>query len=299
MPSCGKSQRQNHRLSNQHQALSINHQTIMTPEEYQLLVNFVKDRYHTLNLTFEQAEKVYKYEQEKDTYSDKYFFSAWEEWDYELSAFRQILNDEQFNSYENFLNENIQRYEQGLIEQDSEKLKEIACYEEQINFYEAYFLPDFFKDPFLRFSWLLNDKAKIEYLRTEYKLFLNDTKKEILTSHFRHNRTFKPNELKVALLRHKLTCLFPDYRHFKYQMDEPTKAVARFFITKHRYLPDNIEKLLARKFKELRDFNEAIFKKYYSDTRGWHAVVGKQADEEEKESRVMTLLLLDEGKYGC
>ncbi|HJV20530.1 MAG TPA: hypothetical protein VJ552_11675 [Sediminibacterium sp.] len=270
----------------------------MTPEEYQLLINLVMDRYHTLNLTFEQAEKVYKYEQEKDTYSAKHFFSAWEEWDYELSEFRQILNEEQLASHENYLNGNSQRYKQSLVEQDSEKEKDIACYEEQINFYETQFLPDFFKDPYLRFSWLLNDNAKIEYLRTEYKLFLNDTKKEILINHFRHYRVFKPNELKVALLQHKLSCLLPNYRQFKCQMDEPTKAVALFFITKHRYLPDNIEKLLARKFKELKIFNEAIFKKYYSDIGGWRAEVGQQSDEEENESRVMALLLLDEGKYG-
>jgi hypothetical protein len=271
----------------------------MTPEEYQWHINLVKDRHHALNLTFEQAEKVYKYEQDKDTYSEKHYFSTWEEWDYELSAFKEILNEEQFKNYETFLNESIRRYEQNLIELDNEKTNEIAYHEEQIKFYETQFLPDFFKDPFLRFGLLLNDKAKIEYLRTEYKRFLNDTKKEILTSHFRHNRTFKPNELKVALLRHKLSYFFPDYSYFKHQMDEPTKAVAHFLNSKLRYLPDNIEELLTRKFSELKDFNEKIFKKYYSDTRGWHVVIGQSTEEEEKEYRVMTLLLLDEEKYGC
>jgi hypothetical protein len=271
----------------------------MTPEEYQWHINLVKDRHHALDLTFEQAEKVYKYEQEKDTYSEKHFFSAWEEWDYELTTFKEILDAEQFKNYENFLKENIQRYEESLIEQDNEKDKEIAYYEEQINFYETQFLPDFFKDPFLRFGFLFNDKAKIEYLRTEYKRFLNDTKKEILTSHFRHNRTFKPNELKVALLRHKLSYIFPNYSYFKHQMDEPTKAISHFLNSKLRYLPDNIEELLTRKFGELKDFNERLFKKYYSDTRGWHVVIGKQTDEEEREHRTMTLILLDEEKYGC
>ena len=37
----------------------------MTPEEYQWHINLVKDRHQALDLTFEQAEKVYKYEQEK------------------------------------------------------------------------------------------------------------------------------------------------------------------------------------------------------------------------------------------
>ena len=271
----------------------------MTPEEYQWHINLVKDRHYALNLTFEQAEKVYKYEQDKDTYSDKHFFSSWEEWDYELTTFKEILDVEQFKIYENFLKKNIQNYEESLIEQDNEKDKEIAFYEEQINFYETKFLPDFFKDPLLRFGFLFNDKAKIEYLRAEYKRFLNDTKKEILSSHFRHNRTFKPNELKVALLQHKLSYLFPNYSYFKHQMDEPTKAIVYFINSKLRNLPNNIEELLTRKFGELKDFNEDLFNKYYSDTRGWYVVIGKHTDEEEKEQRTMTLLLLDEEKYGC
>lgn len=271
----------------------------MTPEEYQWYIKLVQDRYDNLNLTFEQAEQVYKHEEEMGTYSEKHYFSAWEEWDYELTTFREILNDEQFKNYETFLNENIQRYEQSLIEQDNERTNDITYHEELINFYETRFLPDFFKDPFLRFGLLLNDKAKIEYLRTEYKRFLNDTKKEILTSHFRHNRTFKPNELKASLLRHKLSYILPDYVYFKHQMDEPTKAVAHFLKTKLCYLPDTVEQLLTGKFNELKDFNESNFKKYHSDARGWHVVVRQLTDEEEKEHRTMTLLLLDEKKYGA
>lgn len=271
----------------------------MTPEEYQWYINLVRDRYQYLNLTYEQAEKVYKYEQDKDTYSEKHFFSVWEEWDYELTTFREILNDDQFKNYETFLKENIQRYEQSLIEQDNEKANKIAYHEELINFYETHFLPDFFKDPFLHFGWLSTDRAKIEYLRTEYKRFLNDTKKGILTSHFRHNRTFKTNELKASLLRHRLSYILPDYTSFKHQMDEPTKAVAHYLNTKLRYLPDTTEELLTRKFKELKQFNDTNFKKYYGEIRGWHVIMGQLTDEEEKEHRTMTLLLLDKEKYGC
>jgi hypothetical protein len=157
----------------------------------------------------------------------------------------------------------------------------------------------FLKDPFLRFGWLTTDRAKIDYIRTEYKRFLNDTKKAILINHFRHNRTFKQNELKLSLLRHKLSSILPDYTSFKHQMDEPTKAVAHYLLTKLRYLPDKTEELLTRKFKELKEFNDANFKKHHGEIRGWHVVVGQLTDEEEKEHRTMTLLLLDKEKYGC
>lgn len=60
-----------------------------------------------------------------------------------------------------------------------------------------------------------------------------------------------------------------------------------------------MEELLVRKFNELKDFNEYVFKKYHSDPKRWQVVVGKQTDEDEKEHRAMTLLLLDEEKYDC
>lgn len=270
-----------------------------TLEEYQWQINLVKDRYQNLNLTSEQAEKIYKYEQDKNIYSEKHKFSAWEEWDYELTTFKEILDPEQFKNYENSLKENIRHYEESLTELDNQQDKEIAYCEEQINFYETQFLPELFKAPFVRHGLLFIDKPKIEYLRTEYKRFLNDRKMEILTSHFRHNKTFKPKELKAALLRHRLSGIFPDYSFFKHQMDKPTKAIAHFLNSKYRYLPDNIEELLARKFGELKDFNEGLSKKYYPETGGWRIVVGKMTDEEEKECRRMTLLLLDKEKYGC
>lgn len=270
----------------------------MTPEEYQLYVNLVRDRYQYLNLTFEQAEKIYEYEEDRDKYSNKHHFSVWEEWDYELTTFREILNDEQLKTYETVLKQNIQRYEQGLIEQDSEMSSEFEYHEDLINFYETQFLPDFFKNPLVRFGWLLNDQAKIEYLRTEYKYFLNDTKKEILTNHFRHNRTFKPNELKASLLRHKRSYIFPDYSYFKYKMDEPTRAVVHYLKPKLRHLPENTEQLLTKKIKELKEFNEINFKKHFGEIRGWHVVATQLTDEEQNEHNSMTLLLLDKEKYG-
>jgi len=271
----------------------------MTREEYQVHINWVKDRYPELNLTFEQAEKVFKYVKDKDTYSDKHYFSAWEEWDYELSTFKEILNADQFKKYQTVLNENIQRYEQSLIELDNDKTNEIAYCEEQINFYETQVLPDFFKEPIIRMSLFINDKSKIKYLKEQYKHFLNETKKEILVNHFRHNRTFKPKELQVALLRHKLSYIFPDYNFFKHQMDKPTKAVASFLYSKLHFLPDTVEELLTQKTSEIKLFHEGLIQKNYGGLKGWHVATGKQTLEAEKELRTMTLLLLDEGRYGC
>jgi hypothetical protein len=151
----------------------------------------------------------------------------------------------------------------------------------------------------LRFGWLTADRPKIDYLKSEYRRFLYDTKKAILVSHFRHSRTFKPNDLKVSLLRHKLSYVLPDYHSFKHWMDEPTKEVARYLEAKVRYLPRGTEELLTRKFKELSAFVDANIQKHHGDMRGWHVVLGHQTPEEQKENQTMVLLLLDEEKYGA
>ena len=273
----------------------------MTTDEYQWYVNLVRDRHQSLNLTFEQAEKIYRFEQDKNIHSNKHFFSVWEEWDYELTTFSEILNDEQLKIYKTFLKKNIRGYEQSLIEQDNKKTNEIAYHEKLLDFYETHFLPEFFKHPFLmlHFGWLHNEKPKIEFLKAEYKRFLNERKKEILTSHFRHSRTFQPNELKASLLRHKLSYVIPSYTFFKHQMDEPTKAVACYLNEKLRYLPEKTEDFLKRKFKESKEFSEINRQKYLGEIKGWHVIVEQLIDEEEKERRRMTLLLFDKEKYGC
>lgn len=270
----------------------------MTTEEYQWQVNLVKDRYHALNLTYEQSEKVYKYEHDKETFSEKHIFSAWEEWDYELTVFKNILNEEQFARYQLIHKENIQNYEQILTQQDNEADNQTQYYEELLNFYENQFLPDFFNTAIFRFGFILSEKTKMEYLKKEYKRFLNDTKKEMLTNHFRYNRTFKPNELNVALLRHKLFYFLPNYQYFKYNMDEPTKAVAKFLYAKVQNLPEEIEELITDKFNRVKDFTQKLNQKYYTETAGWHVVVAQQSVEDEKENKIMTCLLLDEQKYG-
>lgn len=65
----------------------------MAPDDYQWHINSGKDNYHTLNLAFEQAEQIYKFEEDNRNYSEKHHFSTWEELDYELSGESCIRNN--------------------------------------------------------------------------------------------------------------------------------------------------------------------------------------------------------------
>jgi hypothetical protein len=68
-------------------------------------------------------------------------------WEYELSTFRKILNPEQFAISGQKMKGTVENYQQSLIEQDKENLKEIEFTKETIKYYEEQFLPGFFKDP--------------------------------------------------------------------------------------------------------------------------------------------------------
>jgi hypothetical protein len=120
----------------------------------------------------------------------------------------------------------------------------------------------------------------------------------MLIQNFRHNRLFNPNELQAELLRLKLSYLWPDYRLFKYSADQGTKDVITYLKAKINKLSEQTEKLLIRKLSELNAFNQKNFKKYHGNPKGWHIVVEGPTDEEQKEERMMALLLLDKEKYG-
>ncbi len=278
----------------------------MNPEEYKWHISIVKDRFGYLNLTFEQAEKVYLHEKEKSTYSGKHFFSAWEEWDFDLSIFRKILKKDQLNDFKKEQIESIKNYEKFLIENDKPSDTEINFTKELIEFAENKFITDIFKnEKLLRFFSYLktsNDSSKIEYFKKEYKKYLNDKKKELLTLHFRYNRSFKPNELELALLKHQLLYIIPEYTFFKRKMDKPTKAIADYLEDKSQYLIDTEEKTITELFLEFKKFSQKCFEKYYGKVSSADTYVIKAPDLSSNQKMInntMTLVLLDEEKYGC
>jgi hypothetical protein len=275
--------------------------TIMTPDEYQWNVSLVKDRYQTLNLTFEQAALVYKFEKEKTGLSNKHYFSAWEEWDYDLFFFKKILSPEQFSIFEQEKNKAIENYRLEEIRLDANEEKEIELLTEQVKYYKEQFLPDFFSHPVCEIStsfW--NDKAKIDLLRTEYKSFSADTKKFMLTQHFRHYRTCKPNQLEAALLWHKLSYLWPDYFSFKAQMDFPTKTIAEYIEQKVKHVYKVYDDFVKNKLEALRTYNRNSFERHYGDMlHNSNTFFTKLSNPDDvMENRAMCVVLLDKDYYG-
>lgn len=222
----------------------------MTPEDYKWTIRLVKDRHHQFKLTFEQAEKVYQFEKEKDLYSSEHYFSVWEEYDYMLDNYQKFLNEKQLKKFLAWHKDNVKRHEKFLIEGDKEQAKHIDYYNELLEFYEQHFFPNFFKEKFLAQTVLLSfEKAKVEFLKKEYKAFLDSQKIGIISSHYRHSRLYQPNTLKVALSRHKLYYIIPRFSFFKTKMDEPTKATADFLLNKFQPILEQHQDFLNKKQK--------------------------------------------------
>ena len=100
------------------------------------------------------------------------------------------MTDEQFPVFEKHCLEAVEAYCQQLINEDENCLNEIEFFKEKIKYYKEQFLPGLFKD--LYFSSLLQlsgERAKLDFLKAEYKNYLNNSKREILTNHFRQYRT--------------------------------------------------------------------------------------------------------------
>ncbi len=264
----------------------------MTPEEYKWTIDLVKDSHYQFKLTFEQ---------EKDLYSEEYDFSIWEEYDYMLDNFQEILNDKQFKKFIKWHKDNIKRHEKFFIESDKEQTKYIDYHKELINFYEQKYIPDFYKEKFLiqAVSLSTKNKSKISFLKDEYKSFLESQKIGFISLHYRHNKLFKPNELKATLLRHKLSYIVPNFSFFKIKMDEPTKAIAQFLLDTFHYLPERYEDFFKRKDEELSLLAEELRTKYIGEIKGgWHITI-TETEQQRKENQIMQVVLMDSEKYGC
>ena len=269
------------------------------PDENNWHLEMVQLRYQSYNLSLEQAEAVYRFERERDSYSEKHFFSQWEEWDYEMATFREILKDEQLALYLSNHEAEVKAYEKQLIEQDDIEMQvKQLNYQTRIHaYYRDELIPGLRKSEELRryvFIVGLGEKNKLNYLKEEFRKYLPGVRTQILISHFRHNRTFRPNELKHALLRHSINDLWPDYEPFYHSMDTPTKAVADYLEHKvARYFMD-IKKLLEQNIKDRQRFMESLSKEFFSNMGGWH-VYKEITPEEELKTFSMSLLLLDPG----
>jgi len=260
-------------------------------------IKALQDRYKALNdieLDTDQAYKVLMYEQELHSGSSKYFFSMWEELDYDQVNFQEILTSAQFEKYMAERPGQLKRMEETLIESDKGELPQLRAAEEKLLYYKNVLIPQLRKDLMMIFGWFVNsEKEKIDFLKSEYKKYLGDAKRRMLVEHFRHGKTFQPIGLKLSLLLHQQKCLLPDYLAFKATMDLPTKAVADYLLQKLIKISEPLKDALKETMTSLGKFNAENTAKHIGEMRGWHTTIQSPDSSEE----LMFVVFLDAEKY--
>lgn len=257
----------------------------------------VQSRYQALNLSFEQAEVVYRFEQERDTHSGEHFFSQWEAWDFEMVTFKDILKEEQLAIYLRNHEEEVKAYEKQLVEEDNSEvqLKQLSYMTRMLAYYRDELIPGLRKSEELRRYVSIagiGENNKLKYLKEEYRKYLPGIRTRILVNHFRQNRTFKPNELKHALLRYSINDVWPDYERFYRSMDTPTRAVADYLSDKVTRYFGEIKDLLEQSLHDRQRFMDNLSKEFFGNIGGWH-VYKEITPEEELKAFRMSLLLID------
>ncbi|PWT74721.1 MAG: hypothetical protein C5B59_10550 [Bacteroidetes bacterium] len=269
----------------------------MTSEEYNYTIRLVQDRHYFLKLTFKQAEKVFRFEQQRDAPSGEHTFSQWEEYDYMLDNFQKILDEKQLKKFLTWHRKKIKDYESFLIESDRKQTKNIKYYTGLIRYFQERFLPAFEKENFaLHVSSLSEEWTKVEYLRAEYKKFLVHLKAGQIIGHYRHSRLFQPNTLKAALLRNKYYHIIPQFPYFKGKMDEPTKVMASFLLRKFDHIPEEHAQFFNHQAESLESFTKELQSKYFGTSKGWITIKGSTGNI--KENQIMQMVLMDKGMYG-
>ncbi|SEJ57897.1 hypothetical protein SAMN05216327_11336 [Dyadobacter sp. SG02] len=262
-------------------------------------IRFVQARYGQLNLNAQQAEVALQYEEMRDSRSDTHFFSAWEEWDFEYSVFREILSEEQMIEYQKRVAEQKEWHIENIINQDQANSISLDHIRETVDYLKTTLIPSILFDRSQMVLSLVSDRSKVDYLKVNYRTFLHDRRKQILVDHFRYNSFYAPIQLKSTLLGHYASCLLPNYVAFEAWMDEPTRAVAEFLKTKLSRKHSEIREFHLGKLAESKAFSQQIKEKYSRHFEGWHVwEVDPLPEEQEKQNWLMSMLLLDGNAYG-
>jgi hypothetical protein len=151
-----------------HKYLDVSRYTMTALHDNKREIEALQTRYKAMNgidLTKDQAEKVFLYEQEKNSGASKYFFSIWEELDYEEVKFREILTSSQFESYMSKRPIQLMQIEESLIENDKQYLPQLNAAEERLDYYKNILVPSLRKNLMLFYTVFNSEKEKVDFLK--------------------------------------------------------------------------------------------------------------------------------------
>lgn len=266
-------------------------------EAYIWEVNLVKERYHDLDLRFDQMEKIYLFEKFNDKFHllNDVHLGDFERREYFYLILKSILDTEQ---YERFHKSNINQEKQleaSIIEADENRQGELDELQQTIRFFRDDLHRPLMRDTRFRLLAAVFSK-KSNYLANEYHDWLKARRQRISFLHFRTYRDLAPNALKLALLRLELEHIWPNYQDFSTTLDEVSKTIAH-------YLYQRFEDFRFEHAAELQSISNRIraYFKPQQETQkargGWHVIIKEQDEEESKKNFFMSIVLLNSTEY--
>ncbi|RYE45105.1 MAG: hypothetical protein EOP48_22280, partial [Sphingobacteriales bacterium] len=267
----------------------------MSNEELEERIFYLKDRYHFLELSREQSEKMVRFEAEQEKYGHLYF-SDYETWDYELLVFQDILSPEQIEVYRNVISERKVFLEKSVAKSDEDYEAEKRNLENLIRLYTTSIVPSILADPSVQ-RIRNTDAEKAAYLRSVYRKSLLKRQYEIIVDHLRFHRNSNRKELEINLLKNRVLHIYPSWSLFSEIMDPATSVVAEFIYEK---LPANsniLKQIFIRTEREIFEANKEYQDYVKQNPEGALMFSFEPNEAREQKDRLMSLLLIDENFY--
>ncbi len=244
---------------------------------------------YSIKLTDQQAVCIFEIESDRLYKNEKgEYLSDFEREEIKLQKFKEVLNSDQFESYQKEYLKRLERKRQELIQSNKghylKKLKEI---QKTLAYYKKNVLP-LKSEARFKLEYVLNNEQKefLAKLKEEYFDILENRKKIYRAQHERHYLDLVPNELQANLI----SVAFEKIRINAYYLRD-CKYLDKILASEIVEKVKREESKLRPVYQAFKDFQITLYEENGGDYGAWiHKVVSK---EDNRNLQYLSLLLLE------
>ncbi len=260
--------------------------------EYEWGIDGVKASYHWLNLTGEQVQKIYHFEQSLHDFPIGHSLSSWEEDDYILDVFESILDKKQFKSFLKWQSDSIKSRITHYKNTDKEQQQYIILQQKLNEWFTKKLSSKAFHKEFHIYRYLIGEQqSKIDYLKSEYQICLRTKKSRIIKNHYQEYKRFAPIRLELELLKCTVDEIIPQYDLFSFYTEPETLAIGEMLIKKFGFIYEHHQHYFTRLDKDWAIFEKQTKKKYVKEVKGGFKYTIQTSEEEIFKQKVFSILL--------
>ena len=229
-------------------------------EQYSYDIKMIQDLNRDLQLSFEQAEAIHKFQKLEYFEGMNDYPTDWEAADLEKLFYKKILLPKQFEVYEGNAEVRKINHIKWLRDTEADNAIQYKMLLETIDYYKATLIPSLA-------AHLIEIKSLMqkyqEQLLPKYVLFVKNIRNRALIQHVRNTRTFQPDSLETILLRAESYFVWPVYDWFRNTMDEETAKIDKQLDTALESFKDKHHDVLRFHLEALSAFQSRLNQKYY------------------------------------